>query len=490
MPNNDFWLRKIAAFLHDPPYKVWYFGKEYKGQRWERNKDAINLFETYFHPQYPFYNPNNSNQKLGKYRKFHHIAASESKNQYFGLKGSNILFDTGGYIFIHPLSGLMIALEDIFKPDEFNKSLNLKSEVETFLNQLSGDERQKFLELWRFLPVSITHWINLLPVDTILADNTARDLEVMQSAIITTWDDSIALDKAESIKSSFLILEFGPVQKFIANARKTRDLWFSSWLISYLAWKAMKPIVEELGPDNIVYPDLYKQPLVDDWLEKEGVLTKEQWKKESLRLPTLPNTFLAIVPEGKEKDFAIKANQAINDAWGKIVRGVHDLLVDKKKLEKGSPLENEFRRQTSDLPFNIYWLSLKWGNGPEKAIEDYKKLMESDKCWEFERLWKKMETRVNNPNIGDTYAMLVEMAQMGLKAMKYRGKLKVINEPGHKCSLCGERTVLTNGDPNDIKEIKTLWKKMADAFPGHIKANEYLCAVCLVKRLAPKVISQ
>ncbi|MCD6086764.1 MAG: type III-B CRISPR-associated protein Cas10/Cmr2 [Candidatus Hydrothermae bacterium] len=485
MPDSIFWLRKIAAFLHDPPFKVWYFGKIQGGQKWKRDKDVIEIYESYVASEYPFKDPN-SPHKI-KFRKFHHVAASAGKNNYFGINGQNVIFDKGGYSFIHPLSGEILSLDEFWRAAP-EPSFDPKAELQAFLKNLTGDEKHKFLTLWRLLPSRLSVWINLLPIDTVLPDNTTRDLDVIQSALITTWDDSIPLDRPDSLKPSFLILEFGPVQSFIANARKTRDLWFSSWLISYLAWKAMKPIAEELGPDNIVYPDLYKQPLVDDWMEKEGVFSDEQWDKEQLRLPTLPNTFLAIIPEGREEEYADDAEQALNDAWGKIVNGVYDLLTGAEVFEEGSGIEQEFRRQTEDIPFDIYWLALKWGVNPDKAIEDYKKLLSPDRCWEFERLWKQIQDKVKNTNIGDAYALLVEMTRIGLKALKYRGKPKIAYEPGHKCSLCGERTALTDGNPNDIKQMKKFWKQMSEIFPGHIKENEHLCAVCLVKRLAPKAI--
>ena len=108
MSNNDIWLRKIAAFLHDPPYKVWYFGKEYLGQVWRRDSDVIEIFQRYVSPNYPVKDPRNSD-KIGL-RVFHHVAASAGKNHYFGIKGPKIIFDFGGYIFIHSLSGEPISL--------------------------------------------------------------------------------------------------------------------------------------------------------------------------------------------------------------------------------------------------------------------------------------------------------------------------------------------------------------------------------------------
>lgn len=494
MSNNDIWLRKIAAFLHDPPYKVWYFGKEYLGQVWRRDSDVIEIFQRYVSPNYPFKDPRNSD-KIGL-RVFHHVAASAGKNHYFGIKGPKIIFDFGGYIFIHSLSGEPISLNEILGAPP-TQIFDPKSEVERFLSALTGDEREKFLRLWRNLPSDITIWVNLLPIDTVLPDNTTRDLDVIQSALITAWDGLTSLDKKESIKPSFLTLEFGPVQKFIANARKTRDLWFSSWLISYLSWQAIKEIANELGPDNIVYPDLYKQPLVDDWLEKERVLSDKDWDKKTLKLPTLPNTFLAIVKEGDEKKFADAAKNALSKTWEDLVEIIPNVETKRKgddgrhlKLKEiwGDEVVDKFLSRAREFPFDVYWLGLKWGNDPEKAIEDYKSLFTPDNKWAFGELWSHIKDK--NPNVGDTYELLVQMAQTGLKALKYRGRPQAVEEPGYKCTLCGERTVLTDGDPNDINGIKNFWKQMADAFPGHIKENEHLCAVCLVKRLAPKAVSQ
>ncbi len=605
--NDDFWLRKIAAFLHDPPDKAfWHDFRDVDALRFWFWSSKLREFPFYFvkmdfrkladkglltgytelerlfneEPSLSewvsyFLKPENFKEVIGIQfifpdedkrksvikklkskgelrdlfkREFHAVASSQIKNSVFGF--DELDTELSSVILKHPLNPL-----DWLTCDNLKKHKNsLRRLIRKFLfSKLDGSSESKinFLKLWRLCPDF------LLPSDTRLPDNIVRDLEVMQSALSTAlvykidleinfklsekasqalgelsdmglglkyYEDqqkltleiplaiwkileeirekgalrnnkdlqnliATGLKKLLRVHPSFLILEFGPVQKFIANARKTRDLWFSSWLISYLAWKAMKPIAEELGPDNIVYPDLYKQPLVDDWLKGLGI---NEISEPNLRMPTLPNTFLAIVPTGKEEHFAQKAQEKLRQTWlylsAKVRRKVISELQKAGKDIDVSTLKAKFKDQVVKFPFNIYWLGLKWGDDPQKALDDYKKLIEPGRCWEFERLWKQIEKRVKNRNIGDTYALLVEMAQTGLKALKYRGKPDVANEPGHKCSLCGERTALTDGDPNKIGEIKAFWRKMVEAFPGHIKENEHLCAVCLVKRLAPKVI--
>ncbi len=52
-----------------------------------------------------------------------------------------------------------------------------------------------------------------------------------------------------------LIVNIGPVQEFIASARRSRDLWFGSWLLSELSKAAAKAIVgEEKNLESLIFP--------------------------------------------------------------------------------------------------------------------------------------------------------------------------------------------------------------------------------------------
>ena len=56
----------------------------------------------------------------------------------------------------------------------------------------------------------------------------------------------------------FIIVGIGPVQDFIASARKSRDLWFGSWLLSELSRAAAKTIVasESNGTECLIFPHI------------------------------------------------------------------------------------------------------------------------------------------------------------------------------------------------------------------------------------------
>lgn len=56
------------------------------------------------------------------------------------------------------------------------------------------------------------------------------------------------------MKKYLLAIGIGPVQEFIASARRSRDLWFGSWLLSEISKAAAKKIADECGRDNLIFP--------------------------------------------------------------------------------------------------------------------------------------------------------------------------------------------------------------------------------------------
>jgi len=54
--------------------------------------------------------------------------------------------------------------------------------------------------------------------------------------------------------SHLLALTVGPVQQFIAAARRTRDLWFGSYLLSEISKAAAKAVADEVGIDALIFP--------------------------------------------------------------------------------------------------------------------------------------------------------------------------------------------------------------------------------------------
>jgi CRISPR-associated protein Cmr2 len=61
-----------------------------------------------------------------------------------------------------------------------------------------------------------------------------------------------------------LLIHIGPVQDFIASARRSRDLWFGSWLLSELSKAAARAIQEQEGTiESLIFP----APSDESWLK-------------------------------------------------------------------------------------------------------------------------------------------------------------------------------------------------------------------------------
>jgi CRISPR-associated protein Cmr2 len=64
---------------------------------------------------------------------------------------------------------------------------------------------------------------------------------------------AIVNTKEEDMKHLFLC-GIGPVQEFIASARRSRDLWYGSWMLSELSKAAAKKIGELSPPGELIFP--------------------------------------------------------------------------------------------------------------------------------------------------------------------------------------------------------------------------------------------
>ncbi len=63
------------------------------------------------------------------------------------------------------------------------------------------------------------------------------------------------------MKYLFLV-SIGPVQAFIASARRTRDLWFGSWLLSELSKAATQEIVNASAGNSLIFPAPHDEKLL------------------------------------------------------------------------------------------------------------------------------------------------------------------------------------------------------------------------------------
>lgn len=148
----------------------------------------------------------------------------------------------------------------------------------------------------------------------------------------------------------------GPVQGFVAQARRTRDFWAGSFLLSYLAGIAMLEVKKQHG--EIVFPIPDNNYL--DWIET-GTRTQGKPKHGGI-----PNRFLAEVPE---KFSGKQVKQALKTAWRELAERVW-----KMDLEGHAAPET---RAIWDRQINGFW-DVAWVLTPDEEATD---LLDRRKNW-------------------------------------------------------------------------------------------------------------
>ncbi|MCI0590003.1 MAG: type III-B CRISPR-associated protein Cas10/Cmr2 [Gammaproteobacteria bacterium] len=235
------------------------------------------------------------------------------------------------------------------------------------------------------------------------------------------------------MSTRILHLTLGPVQGFIAQGRRTRDLWAGSFLLSWLTGQAMKTVIRNCG--RIIFPvvhDIDKKP-TDDLLKAimDGTSCQPL-------IGTLPNRFKAEIPD----DFdPVKCKAAMLEKWLQ--------LADAVKRRFLCPVQG-FGQGTLtiwDRQINHFW-DINYVIGPVSNDK-------SDSLW--------------------------------LDARKYWQTAFPPAEGGDHCAMMGEwQEVSGYVRAKNAEEQDRFWKQMRDRVGTlNLRDRERLCAIALVKRLFP-----
>ncbi|WP_321338133.1 type III-B CRISPR-associated protein Cas10/Cmr2 [uncultured Cohaesibacter sp.] len=237
------------------------------------------------------------------------------------------------------------------------------------------------------------------------------------------------------------ILHFtlGPVQGFIADARRTRDLWAGSFLLSWLAGHAMAKLREAATHDKekvIVFPMVENDDLFQSILAPD--------RSHSPYIGSLPNRFKADVSNiPKDKSPGKICEEAIIDAWGKLATKVWDQFIAPVE-EKGNETKKIWDRQT-----NSFWQT-NWVIGSES---------DDDGNW--------------------------------LNQRKHWHNQLAPDEAGDLCRLMGNYQEISGyhriGSQEQQKNFWASLAKQKRIGPLNLRKDERLCAIALIKRLFPLI---
>jgi CRISPR-associated protein Cmr2 len=293
-----------------------------------------------------------------------------------------------------------------------------------------------------------------------------------------------------------MTFSISPVQEFISVARKLRDYWTGSVIISWLAFEGIKWVMENLGPDHVIFPSLIDQPLVNKYLlDKWRITESKTLLSEERKLATLPNKFMFLIPIKHADEIGKQVEESIQKNWKNLYENLLHKLKFTLKLDSKEvgTLERIFENQNKN-----YW-KINWSASnllSEKNIDEIKNLLPRNRIENILKISKHFSKMINtsNESYGLFYPLSHSLTQSVLASSK-NIKNKFNNEElGEKCHLCGELEVLNIcKDKRDIKDykksIENFWDKVISNYENsEFKENERLCSICLMKRLAYRII--
>lgn len=237
----------------------------------------------------------------------------------------------------------------------------------------------------------------------------------------------------------------GPVQGFVAQARRTRDLWAGSFLLSYLSGHAMKAVLEASGDTQIAFPDVGSRAEPRDPL-LAAILGRPLAKNPIPRIGSLPNRFKAEVPASFDADLC---RQAVQSAWREIADQVWQRYIS-PVAARGNGSQEIWRRQVEGF-WDMSWVM---GETPINA-ED-----RSDNAWLDQR--KNWRSYLPPP------------------------------EPGDKCTLMSNWQELSGYvRATERAKQEAFWDEVRKRVGKlNLAENERLSSVALIKRLFPNVAKQ
>lgn len=168
-----------------------------------------------------------------------------------------------------------------------------------------------------------------------------------------------------------LLFSLGPVQGFIAEARRTRDVWAGSFLLSWLSAIAMREVVKAVGSEECFrLPRLERDPLYQAL--KKGTTADYQ--------ASLPNHCEVLIPAGVPFDPSICARK-VQAKWHALAQEVWTAFL-KPALSGDALTQTEaiWARQIGDEHEGPFW-EVQWVLASDGA-DDW---LERRKLW---RTWR------------------------------------------------------------------------------------------------------
>ncbi|WNZ23864.1 type III-B CRISPR-associated protein Cas10/Cmr2 [Leptolyngbya sp. NK1-12] len=399
----------------------------------------------------------------------------------------------------------------------------------------SSDPKEVFWWMWRCLPEALSRHpeisdprLLLIPAETRIPDCSIWSHSSVAAALAGSL---MGYDGSDNSRPYIATFTFTPVQEVVKASRKMQDFWAGSWILHYLSACICWAWANEYGPDAIVYPSLYDQPLIDHWLlnQKFPLSTHPYWHKDLIREPMLrrlltagfPNVLVIVLPESKVQsamDLARRLltgeSQEIESPWMK--------LADQVKLDVfgNEPIASSVWEEWLKAQWQIYWTALPLGDlsvplaKPAAAsFETWRRkqnslagLSNKDSLFEeaeafFFQESPRAKTKIGELhliNVGSWWAPIFDQTRNSLSAIKNARVWSLPTAFGSRSTISGIGSVVRREAKNDwvysdetdgLSPINYFWQKQRGLFDGREQLNATEVVKRGLKKVLPKFLS-
>jgi CRISPR-associated protein Cmr2 len=401
------------------------------------------------------------------------------------------------------------------------------------ISDYNGDPQKLFWWLWRCLPIATSQLFHndpsllLMPAETRIPDGSIWSHTSITAALAgaltgtdLTLEDLKQWPRNRSEGRAYLAtFTFTPIQELIKASRKMRDFWAGSWILHYLSARVCWKLAQQYGPDSLVYPCLFQQPLIDTWL-------LEQWpdfapwitapSERQLLTAGFPNVIVLILPEAKVASAMQYASQILKEEWLAIADLVFQELQTKRWMPALTPehptwqgwLKNVWQSYWSAMPIGDPTQSLTSSEIYQAANSGDAEESASDHQWRSaqnqtfqvnqdqqlfqaqethflqkaaEARWQRYQRHPFKANVGSWWPHIFDRTRAGMTAAKNARSWQIPTAFDSRSTISGIGPIVhpyPQRQPVTAAEANKLWQKTVGLFDG----REQLNATEVVKR--------
>lgn len=400
----------------------------------------------------------------------------------------------------------------------------------------SRDHQEVFWWMWRCLPDALSRHpdINdprllLIPAETRIPDCSIWSHSSMAASLAGSL---MGYDGSNNSHPYVATFTFTPVQEVVKASRKMQDFWAGSWILHYLSACICLAWAEKYGPDSIIYPSLYDQPLVDEWLIQKYPHFKrtgnnEQYNSiQQIQQPTnrrlltagFPNVLTLVLPASEVQSAMHLARRMftgespeVKSPWTQLAEKI------KQKVFGDIVIAPSVWEEWLQAQWQIYWTALPLGDLNERLARPkketfanwcekqnslvslseerslFKKEGESDFFQSSKRGINK-EGEFHLVNVGSWWAPIFDQVRNNLNAVKNARNWSLPTAFGLRSTISGLGSVVREEAENDwghcdkdddSNPVNKFWDKR-----GLFDGREQLNATEVVKRGLKKVLPE